>query len=202
MTTRWEQTPERRGYGDRFAALIAEGADIDGEARVADALVGRGATVLDAGCGMGRVGAALRARGHQVVAVDLDPTELAQARETFPDLPLVQSRLDDLTPEVLVAAGAPGDFDLIVCVGNVLVFLAEGSEQTVLGRLRALARPGGRLLTGFKTSDGPRHARDYDAEEFVADAVAAGWQVEARYSTYQLDPWTPEGDYLVTLLRA
>ncbi|MEI2820621.1 MAG: hypothetical protein V9E81_10605 [Marmoricola sp.] len=61
-TTRWEDVPNR-GYGPKFGELIREGADVDGEARLADALITRHSTVLDAGSGMGRVAAALVARG-------------------------------------------------------------------------------------------------------------------------------------------
>src|SRR5262245_65264423 len=102
--TRWEQARAiekaegRGGYGAHFARLIAEGIDIAGEARLADVLAPRGARILDAGSGMGRVGAALQTRGHEVVGVDFDEEVLAQSRETYPDLLLVASRLDHLTP--------------------------------------------------------------------------------------------------------
>ena len=111
--TRWEQgrAQERAeglgGYGAHFAQLIADGADVEGEARLADALVGRGAAILDAGSGMGRVGAALVRRGHRVVGVDFDPELLAQSQATYPELPVVASRLDELTPDRLSAAGQP-----------------------------------------------------------------------------------------------
>ena len=50
-------------YIERFRALAADGADLAGEARFLDALLARGSRVLDAGCGPGRVGAALREAG-------------------------------------------------------------------------------------------------------------------------------------------
>lgn len=109
--TRWEQarTAERTegkgGYGAHFARLIHEGADIEAEARLADVLAPRGAGILDAGSGVGRVGDALRRRGHQVTGVDLDAEPLAQSRVTYPDLAVVQARLDELTPKVLAGAG-------------------------------------------------------------------------------------------------
>ena len=85
---------------------MSEGVDIEGEARLADALAPRQGRILDAGSGMGRVGAALVARGHRVVGVDFDPEILDQSRRTFPELPLVDSRLDELTPEKLSAMPA------------------------------------------------------------------------------------------------
>ena len=42
-----------RGYGEHFAALLAEGADVAGEARLVDALVVRRARILDVGSGHG-----------------------------------------------------------------------------------------------------------------------------------------------------
>jgi SAM-dependent methyltransferase len=198
--TRWEQTEEPRQYGAHFADLVARGADVDGEARLVDAVAARGSKILDAGSGMGRVGAALQARGHAVVGVDLDADELARSRQIFPSLPVVQARLDRLTADDLGDHGA--DFDLIVCVGNVLVFLAEGTEREVLSRLHALARPGGRLVAGFMVRGGPAEARDYPAGEFAADAEASGWTLEHRFATFELDPWTDDAEFLVAVLRS
>nr|HEX2578749.1 SAM-dependent methyltransferase [Aquihabitans sp.] len=59
-------------YVERFRTMAREGQDIDGEARLVDAMVPRGARILDAGCGPGRVGGALGRLGHDVVGVDLD----------------------------------------------------------------------------------------------------------------------------------
>ncbi|MET0448682.1 MAG: SAM-dependent methyltransferase, partial [Aeromicrobium sp.] len=60
-------------YVDRFRQLAADGADLAGEARLVDAVTPPGSRVLDAGCGPGRVGAELHARGHVVVGVDGHP---------------------------------------------------------------------------------------------------------------------------------
>ncbi len=59
--TRWALAGSpAQGYGEHFARLVADGEDIDGEARLADALAPRGARILDVGSGMGRVADALR----------------------------------------------------------------------------------------------------------------------------------------------
>ncbi len=206
--TRWEQArAEERaagqgGYGAHFARLIAEGADIEGEARLADVLVQRGGWILDAGSGMGRVGGALAARGHRVVGVDFDPEILDQSRRTFPDLPLVDSRLDELTSEKLTTAGHPAAYDLIVCVGNVMILLAPDTERTVLATLAGLLAPDGRMLVGFALTGAPAGAsREYPADEFVTDAAAAGLAVESRFATYDLRPFTDQSTYAVHVLR-
>jgi 2-polyprenyl-3-methyl-5-hydroxy-6-metoxy-1,4-benzoquinol methylase len=206
--TRWEQARaiERAagqgGYGAHFARLMAEGADIEGEARLADVLTPRGGDVLDAGSGMGRVGAAIAARGHRVVGVDFDEEILAQSRATFPDLPLVESRLDHLTPELLAAAGHPTAYDTVVCVGNVMILLAPDTERTVLANLAALVKPAGRLLVGFSVSGGPAAtSRTYPSEEFLADAAAVGLALVHRFATYDLQPFGEGSDYAVHVLR-
>jgi SAM-dependent methyltransferase len=206
--TRWEQArAEERaagqgGYGAHFARLIDEGADIEGEARLADVLVPRGGWILDAGSGMGRVGGALVARGHRVVGIDFDAEILEQSRRTYPDLPLVDSRLDELTPTKLTDAGHPASYDLVVCVGNVMILLAPDTERAVLANLAAVLAPQGRMLVGFALTGAPAGAsREYPADEFLADAAAAGLTVESRFATYDLRPFTDESQYAVHVLR-
>ena len=187
--TRWALGgPRNGGYGDRFAELIARGEDVVGEGRLADALVGRGARILDAGSGMGRIGAYLQSCGHDVTAAEPDPVLVAQSRRTFPDLTVVPHEILALTPEVLAAAGRPTVFDLVVCVGNVLTFLAEGTEVAVLERLGSLLAPGGRILAGFHLQQGPSTARIYPPDEFAADVAAAGLRVDHRFGGYDLRP--------------
>jgi SAM-dependent methyltransferase len=193
--TRWELGgASTTGYAERFAALIERGEDIDGEARLADALAGRGARILDAGAGFGRVGAALAARGHQVVAAEKDPELVAEARRRYPELAMVQADILELTAQRL----GGGEFDLIVAVGNVLVLLAPQTERRVLGVLRTLLAPGGRILAGFQLHGGHGNSRPYPFEEFTADAASAGLAVQHRFGTYQLGP--PTEDYAVAVL--
>jgi SAM-dependent methyltransferase len=200
--TRWEE-PEpsaHRGYGIHFAELLTSGADLDGEARLADVLVPRHARILDAGSGMGRVAAALRARGHQAVGVDLDASLIEQSRTTYPDLPVAEARLEQLDPAFFASHGMPTEYDLVVCVGNVMVLLAEGSERVVLGRFRDLLAPGGRVLVGFSLVGAPPRSRVYPADEFEADAGAAGLSVESRHATFDLRPFDVGDDFAVWVL--
>lgn len=198
--TRWAQAgPEAaEGFGRKFADLVASGEDVDGEARLADALLPRGATVLDVGSGMGRVSAALVRRGHRVVAVEPDAALVAQSRRTYPDVDVLHSDVLGLDDALL--DGRPGRFDLVVVVGNVMVFLAEGTERRVLSLLRSRLAEGGRLLVGFHLTGAPAHARSYPPDELVADAEAAGLRVDARFGSYELHP--PSEEYAVWLLSA
>ena len=193
--TRWELAGESiQGYGEHFARLVSDGQDVDGEARLADALVRRGARILDVGSGMGRVGEALRRRGHDVVATEPDPALRAQSLSTYPDLAVLPHAALDLDP------AAHDGFDLVVVVGNVMIFLGEGTERAVLTRLAELLAPGGRLLVGFHLSAVMSGSRTYAPDEFVADAAAAGLAVDQRFGTYELHP--PADDYAVWILSA
>ena len=201
--TRWEgPTDVGRGYGRHFADLIAGGADVEGEARLADALAPRGARILDAGSGMGRIGAALRRAGHQAVGVDLDQGLIEQSRAAYPDLPVARARLETLDAGFFATHGMPTEYDLVVCVGNVMVLLAEDSERAVLRALGGLLAPEGRILLGFSLVGAPPRSRVYPAEEFAADVEAAGLAVESRHATFDLRPFDPGGDFAVWILTA
>ena len=191
--TRWELAGEgNRGYGETFAQRVAEGADIHGEARLADTLAPRRARILDLGSGMGRVSAALQARGHRVVATEPDPALRAQSRATYPDLEVLPHEALGLDP------GELGSFDLVVVVGNVMIYLGEDTERSVLQRVRDLLAPTGRVLVGFHLTGVKAGSRTYPADEFVADAAAAGLRVVHRFGSYELHE--PVDDYAVWVL--
>jgi len=194
--TRWEQKTavnpsHSTWYVERFRAMTAQGADLAGEARLVDAMVPRGARILDAGSGPGRVGAELAARGHVVVGVDVDPV-LIEAAET--DHPGSTWIVGDIAELDLPAAGVAEPFDVIVCAGNVVTFLAPGTEVEVLRRFRAHLAPGGRAVVGFGAG------RGYAFDGFFADAAEAGLEVQLKLSTWDLRPFAEDGDFLVAVL--
>jgi SAM-dependent methyltransferase len=191
--TRWELAGEgNRGYGRHFADIVARGVDVEGEARLADAMVPRGARIIDIGSGMGRVAAALQARGHDVVATEPDPALRAQSQATYADLAVLPHEALALDPAEL------GEFDLAVLVGNVMIFLGEHTERAVLARVRELLAPTGRALVGFHLSAVKAGSRTYPADEFVADVEAAGLRVVHRFGSYELHE--PVDDYAVWVL--
>ena len=174
-------------YVQRFRDLAAQGFDLGGEARLVDAMLPRGARVLDAGCGTGRVGAALAAAGHEVVGVDLDPVLVEAARQ---DHPGPQWLVGDLAELDLPGPG----FDVVVSAGNVLAFLAPDTRRAVLRRLRAHLRAGGRVVAGFGAG------RGYAFDAFLADAAAAGLTPDLLLSTWDLRPFAEDSDFLVAVL--
>ncbi|WP_420120256.1 class I SAM-dependent methyltransferase [Nakamurella sp.] len=195
--TRWELTVVGKKwdwYVDRFERLHREGVDLDGEARFVDMLAARGSTVLDGGCGPGRVSGALHRMGHRVVGVDRDAGLVAVARDRYPGPSYLVADLL-LAPAALAAAGEPVAFDIVALPGNVMVYLAAGTERDVLGVVHGLLVPGGRLVTGFATD------REYGVGDLDADAEAVGLVVEHRFATWHLDPWRDDADWAVTVLR-
>ncbi len=186
---------EWEGYVARFDLLADAGEDLDGEARLIDALAPRGARVLDAGAGTGRVAAALTRMGHLALGVDRDTGLVERARARYLGVPYLASDLLDLDPEVLADEGFADPFDVVALPGNVLVFVAPGTERDVLSTMHGLLRPGGRLVAGFATD------RAYGVDDLDRDLAAVGLQHEHRYSTWQLDPWHDDASWQVTVAR-
>lgn len=189
-----EQNPGHSAwYIERFRAMRAAGDDLAGEARFVDAMAPRGARILDAGCGPGRVGAALAALGHHLVGVDVDPELIAAAEHDHPGPTWLVGDLAELD---LRANGITEGFDVILSVGNVMPFLAPSTRRAVLVNLQRHLREGGRLVVGFGSG------RGYEFSEFTADAAAAGLTLELEVATWDLRPRTADSDFLITVFGA
>ncbi|TDK87168.1 class I SAM-dependent methyltransferase [Mycolicibacterium mucogenicum] len=178
-------------YIERFRTLARDGEDIVGEARLIDAMAARGARILDAGCGPGRVGGYLAAAGHDVVGVDVDPALIAAAEA---DHPGPRWLVGDLAELDLPARGIPEPFDLIVSAGNVMTFVAPSTRVQVLSRLRAHLADDGRVVIGFGAG------RDYEFNQFFQDASQAGLTPDLLLSTWDLRVFTDKSDFLVAVL--
>lgn len=179
-------------YVERFRRMAAEGVDLDGEARLLDAMLARGSRVLDAGCGPGRVGATLAARGHAVVGVDADGELIEAAKGDHPGPVWLVADLAELD---LAAQGEPEQFDAAVCAGNVMPFLAEGTEGEVLRRIAAHLRPDALFVVGFGLD------RGYSLADFDTQAGEAALVLEHRFATWDLRPWHDDAPFAVTVLR-
>lgn len=190
MADRWQESGVPRGadYDRRFEDLAAKGMDMHGEADLVDSY-GPG-SVLDAGCGTGRVAIELSRRGHQVVGVDVDEAMLESAHAKAPDLEWVRGDLAD--PEL--DFGRP--FDVVVMAGNVLIFVPSGSEEQVIANAAGWLRPGGRLVSGYSLQP-----RGFGPGQHDALASGAGLVLEDRWSTWDRQPFSPGDRYAVAVHR-
>jgi SAM-dependent methyltransferase len=174
-------------YQERFDRLAADGAAVHGEA---DLVARRGPrSVLDAGCGTGRVAVELARRGIEVVGVDLDESMLATARRTAPELTWVAMGLDD------PAFDLGRTFDVVVMAGNVPLFTPPGTHAAVVAGCARHVSDGGLLISGFSLG------RGYEVADLDEHASAAGLTLHERFSTWNEDPWTPDADYAVSVHR-
>jgi SAM-dependent methyltransferase len=178
------RTVSGRDYDATYERRAAAGEDVHGEADLVQALGPR--SELDAGCGTGRVARELARRGLDVAGVDIDQEMLGTAREKAP---LLDWRLGDLATIDLGRT-----FDCVVMAGNVIIFVAPGSEGAVLANLARHLRPDGMLVAGFQLTRGGVSLSEYDRL-----ATAAGLTLGERWSTWDRDPWEPEGSYAVSL---
>ena len=153
----------------------------------------RGARILDAGCGPGRLGGYLAAAGHDVVGVDVDPALIEAAEQDHPGPRWIVGDLAELD---LPALGIAEPFDVIVSAGNVMTFLAPSTRIQVLTRLRAHLAGDGRAVIGFGAG------RDYEFGRFLVDATEAGFTPDLLLSTWDLRPFADDSDFLVAILRA
>jgi SAM-dependent methyltransferase len=188
VSDRWQQSDVPRGaeYDRRFETLAAAGMDMHGEAALVASY--RPATVLDAGCGTGRVAIELARRGHDVVGVDVDPTMLVAARDKAPDLTWDVADLTD------AALDLGRTFDVVVMAGNVLIFVPSGSEGLVIANMARHVSPGGRLVAGYSLRPGGLQPSGHDAY-----ASAAGLELEDRWSTWDRRPYGPGDPYAVSV---
>ncbi|MCY7342062.1 MAG: class I SAM-dependent methyltransferase [Pseudonocardia sp.] len=183
--SRWREQVDLDGYDERWQQMAEAGENPHGEA---DLVCGYGpATVLDGGCGTGRLGIELTVRGVAVVGVDADPDMIAAVRAKAPELEWQHCDLADLD--------RPERFDIVALAGNVVPYVAaERRAAAVVACARHLV-PGGRLIAGFQLQDGWPTLGEYDAW-----CAAAGLRAEERFATWGSAPYGG-GDYVVSVHR-
>jgi SAM-dependent methyltransferase len=163
--------------------MAAAGHSIHGEADFICTYSPR--SVLDAGCGTGRVAIELATRGIDVVGVDLDAPMIEQARAKAPELVWIQHDLID------VDLGR--EFDVVAMPGNVMIFVHPGTEGAVVANMARHVSPGGVLIAGFQLG------RSYGIDDYERDCATAGMAVDRRHGTWDGDPWVDGGDYVVSV---
>lgn len=193
MSTRWQESAAPRGddYDARWKSLADSGQNIHGEADLVESILREsgGHSVLDAGCGTGRVAIELAKRGYTVTGVDADADMLAAARAKARELTWIEADLADLT------ASGVGRVNLVLLAGNVMIFLEPGTERQVLAGLAGRLTPGGLLVAGFSVRPDRLSLAEYDQA-----AEDAGLLPVVRWATWDRKPYRG-GDYAVSVHR-
>ena len=186
--TRWSRRTDLVGgdrYDTRWEQLAESGQNVHGEADFVDSYGPQ--SVLDAGCGTGRVAIELNRRGVEVVGVDLDEKMLGTARRKAPHLSWVCSDLATLQ--------LGQTFDVAVLAGNVMIFVLSGSERSVLNSVASHLTTNGILVAGFEVK-----AEAISLAEYDSAMSEIGMELAGRWSTWQRDPYQGQ-DYAVSVHR-
>ena len=178
--------PRGAAYDKRFADLAATGVDMHGEASFVESY--GPASVLDAGCGTGRVAIELDRRGIRAVGLDLDRAMLAEARRKAPHLDWIEADLAQ--PDRAVQ----GPFDAVVLAGNVLIFVEPGTEGDVISAMARLLADRGRLIAGYSLRPGGFGVAAHDEL-----AARAGLVLQDRWSTWDRRPFSETSTYAVSV---
>ena len=106
---------------------------------------GLGTTVLDAGCGTGRLAPCLAARGLSPAGIDLSPEMVRVARRDHPGFGFGVADLRELPFGDASLAG-------LVCWYS-LMYLAPCDRPAAFSELARVVKPGGYVVTAFKAGD-------------------------------------------------
>jgi 2-polyprenyl-3-methyl-5-hydroxy-6-metoxy-1,4-benzoquinol methylase len=178
-------TFDGRSYQARFDALADRGLDVHGEAALVRTW--RPVSVLDAGCGTGRVAIELARHGIDVVGVDVDRSMIQEARRRAPELAWVDADLATL------ALGRR--FDVVVLAGNVPLFCPVATRSALVEACAAHVVSGGVMVAGFQLDHGYLLA-DYDRQ-----CREAGLTLDARWATWDRQPFGDGDGYAVSVHR-
>ena len=186
--SQWRAVTDLEEYYSRWNRLQAAGEYPHGEADFIQALSPR--SVLDAGCGMGRVAIELARRGIDVVGVDLDDDLLAFARRSQPSICWVHA---DLTTMRL-----DRQFSVVAMAGNVMNFCRPADRRSIISNAAAHLEREGSLVAGFALP----HGRD-ELTLLAYDELceASDLQLVRRCSTWAADPYRGE-PYAVSVHRS
>jgi SAM-dependent methyltransferase len=173
-------------YERTYEVRSAAGEDVHGEANFVTRF--SPGSLLDAGCGTGRVGRELYRRGVDVVGVDLDAEMLDTARARCPSASWIAGDIS--------AIQLGRTFDIVLMAGNVINFVIPDSRRQAVENLVRHLQPGGLLINGHSIRpDGCPPAA------FAAWAEAAGLKLLERWSTWDQDAFVDSSEYCLTVHR-
>jgi 2-polyprenyl-3-methyl-5-hydroxy-6-metoxy-1,4-benzoquinol methylase len=146
-------------------------------------------SVLDAGCGMGRVAMELATRGIDVVGADLDDDLLTFARRSQPSIAWVHANLTTMQ--------LGRRFTIVAMPGNVMIFCRPSDRSAIVGTAANHLEQGGLLVAGFDVEQRP------DAltlAEYDAHCTSQHFELAERWATWDREPYRG-GAYAVSVHR-
>ncbi|MCZ6876499.1 MAG: class I SAM-dependent methyltransferase [bacterium] len=191
--TPWQKATGASGahYDDKFKALQHAGQHIHGEA---DFVASFGVTsVVDAGCGTGRLAIELARRGINVIGVDRERNMLRSAQEKAPHLTWHLANLATVQLNDPMANNQLQLFEAIVMAGNVMIFIDPGTARPVMMNLARHLAPAGLLISGFQLQQG------LCLDSYDDYAKQAGLHLKERWATWDRKPWYEGCDYAVSV---
>jgi SAM-dependent methyltransferase len=149
---------------------------------------GIGASICDAGCGPGHVGAFLAGLGLAVTGIDLSPVMVSRARTLYPELTFEVGTMTGL-------AAADGRWHGLIAFYSIIHLTSDTELRAALREFHRTLVEGGLVLIAVhagERGDATVHSdemlgvgvdmdfRFFDVECLQAEVVAAGFALEAR----------------------
>ena len=177
-------------YQARFDALPRSGMDVHGEARLV--LSFGPSSVLDAGCGTGRVAIALARQTIDVVGVDVNSSMIAQARRQAPELTWVEADLAHLD--------LGRQFDVVILAGNVPLFCEPSLRNSLVSSCASHVAPAGAMIAGFGL-DGRHGFGKYELSDYDEACARSGLHFAYRWSSWDRETYNDGSAYAVSVHR-
>lgn len=98
-----------------------------------------GATMLDVGCGMGRLYESVRNHGLSYTGIDISERQLSEARRLHPEADFIQGSM-------LQLPFAAASFDAVFSVAALHHLLTKEERQKALSEAVRVLKPGGKLV--------------------------------------------------------
>ncbi len=132
----------------------------DWDRQIVDALcelLPKGVTILDVGCGYGRIAIPLAKRGHHVIGIDLSERLIEEARRRVAD---EQAAVHFRTASMQRMPFEDASFDVVLCLWSAFHELLQPVEQlAAIHEMHRVLRPDGWALI-----EGPRFVQATDEE--------------------------------------